>query len=266
MESTFTFSQISKINDLLPPGIMLDPQRTRRKRRRVGYTREPMRTLKRESGIGQDIGLKYGGKAALRCHRELQQLKRHEFAGPFLQPVDPVELGLPDYTTVIQVPMDLNTVEKNLKSGKYSNSNEFATDIRRIWLNSFRYNAYKSEMFYMTLEISSFFERQFKNLANMVFSTEDQAMKRNKETLKNYMTRPMSSGEKWLLANSLLHLPEKQKVFINKMIKLKSAENEEKVQTYIDSLPATACRLLEKYIKLSHQAARRRNTAPIYTV
>lgn len=86
-------------------------------------------------------------------------MKRHEFAGPFLQPVDPVELGLPDYTTVICTPMDLSTVEKNLKTGKYSNSNEFATDIRRIWLNSLRYNENSSDMFYMTLEISAFFER-----------------------------------------------------------------------------------------------------------
>jgi hypothetical protein len=50
--------------------------------------------------------------------------------------------------------MDLNQVERNLKAGKYSNSQEFATDIRRIWLNSFRYNAVGSDMFYMTLEMS----------------------------------------------------------------------------------------------------------------
>ena len=96
--------------------------------------------------------------------KELQKLKRHQFAGPFLHPVDPVALNLPQYTEVVQVPMDLGLVEKNLKDGKYNNSQEFATDIRRIWLNSFSYNECESEMFYMTLEITHYFEQLFRPL------------------------------------------------------------------------------------------------------
>jgi len=37
--------------------------------------------------------------------------------------------------------MDLGTAEIKLKNNEYQSVNQFAADIRKIWNNSFRYNA-----------------------------------------------------------------------------------------------------------------------------
>jgi hypothetical protein len=42
--------------------------------------------------------------------RSLRKLLRHRSAWPFIDPVDPVELNIPDYLTIIKEPMDLGTV------------------------------------------------------------------------------------------------------------------------------------------------------------
>ena len=44
------------------------------------------------------------------CERSLRKLLRHRSAWPFIDPVDPVELNIPDYLTIIKEPMDLGTV------------------------------------------------------------------------------------------------------------------------------------------------------------
>ena len=40
----------------------------------------------------------------------MQQMLNHKYAVPFLQPVDPVRDGAPDYFTRIKHPMDLGTI------------------------------------------------------------------------------------------------------------------------------------------------------------
>jgi len=45
------------------------------------------------------------------CSRLLEALINHDCSGPFLKPVDPVALEIPDYLTRIKTPMDLGTVK-----------------------------------------------------------------------------------------------------------------------------------------------------------
>lgn len=42
--------------------------------------------------------------------------------------------------------MDLNVVEKRLKNGDYSSSQEFVLDIRRIWEKSIKFRKESSEI------------------------------------------------------------------------------------------------------------------------
>lgn len=56
--------------------------------------------------------VKYGG-AFPECVKIIRQLMNHKFAGPFLEPVDPILLNVPDYHDVITNPMDLGTIEVN---------------------------------------------------------------------------------------------------------------------------------------------------------
>ena len=59
------------------------------------------------------------------CQRILKGLKRHREAGPFLLPVDPVALGIPDYLTVIKQPMDLGTISKKCDLNEYIGAEGF---------------------------------------------------------------------------------------------------------------------------------------------
>jgi len=99
-----------------------------------------------------------------KCYVILNKLKNHFFAGPFKNPVDVVALNIPDYLTIIKEPMDLSTVEKNLRSDKYGNPNQFGADVRKIWKNAMTYNAEGSEIYKMTTEISNYFEKIFKDV------------------------------------------------------------------------------------------------------
>ncbi|KAG8912758.1 Transcriptional activator spt7, partial [Tulasnella sp. 408] len=62
-----------------------------------------------------------------------------EHAEPFLKRVN--KAIAPDYYDVIKHPMDLGSMSKNIKSGKYKNKADFANDLNLIWDNCLTYNS-----------------------------------------------------------------------------------------------------------------------------
>lgn len=93
------------------------------------------------------------------CLKLIRRLKKEKIALSFLHPVDPVALQIPDYPSIILHPMDLTTVERKLMATEtrqaaadvgtpvdagvgaekisYGAPEEFASDVRMIWRNSF---------------------------------------------------------------------------------------------------------------------------------
>jgi bromodomain-containing factor 1 len=66
-------------------------------------------------------------------------------ARPFLKPVDPVALNIPDYLVIIQKPMDLLTIkvsprQNSLSANKYSSYEDFSSDFNLMLDNCRRYN------------------------------------------------------------------------------------------------------------------------------
>ena len=60
---------------------------------------------------------------------------------PFLYPVDPIAMNLPDYHLIVKSPMDLTTLRVRLSDGEYdTNMGAFFTDLELIWLNCQLYN------------------------------------------------------------------------------------------------------------------------------
>lgn len=108
--------------------------------------------------------LKNANEGLKKAFKILIALKKNLNAEPFLRPVDPIALNIPDYFTIIKEPMDLGTVEKNLLNGVYKSHLEFASDVRKIWSNSFLYNAKGSVVYYMTCEMSNLFEKLYKDV------------------------------------------------------------------------------------------------------
>lgn len=87
------------------------------------------------------------------CVSILKYIQRQPKGKPFLFPVDPVALGIPQYAEVVQHPMDVSTVFSKLERGEYSNppsvdnnpvtsmlQGPFRADIELIFDNAMLFN------------------------------------------------------------------------------------------------------------------------------
>lgn len=70
----------------------------------------------------------------------VSHLEAQDEAYPFLTPVDYKALNLADYPIVIKKPMDLSTVRKRIKTGRYNEYSDVLADLRLIWENCRTYN------------------------------------------------------------------------------------------------------------------------------
>uniref|UniRef100_A0A8D2KVF6 Bromodomain testis-specific protein n=1 Tax=Varanus komodoensis TaxID=61221 RepID=A0A8D2KVF6_VARKO len=98
------------------------------------------------------------------CNEILQELfsKEHiAYAWPFYKPVDVTALGLEDYHDVIKYPMDLGTIKKKMENREYKETQEFAADIRLMFMNCYRYNSPDHEVVAMARKLQDVFEMQF---------------------------------------------------------------------------------------------------------
>ncbi|TQS36079.1 hypothetical protein Golomagni_03481 [Golovinomyces magnicellulatus] len=91
---------------------------------------------------------------------ELQKARYGTISHPFMVPVDPVALGIPNYFAIIKKPMDISTVVKKLKDGVYLNANECEKDVRQIFINCYKYNPEGNPV----REMGESFEQVFNNL------------------------------------------------------------------------------------------------------
>eukprot|EP01114_Cavostelium_apophysatum_P000334 TRINITY_DN10314_c0_g1_i1.p1 TRINITY_DN10314_c0_g1~~TRINITY_DN10314_c0_g1_i1.p1 ORF type:complete len:730 (-),score=233.39 TRINITY_DN10314_c0_g1_i1:29-2218(-) len=80
------------------------------------------------------------------CKNIHRQLMKDEHAWPFLEPVDPIKLNIPDYFNVIDHPMDFGTIQKNLDEGRYLTLIEWIADERLVFQNAVTYNGKSSEV------------------------------------------------------------------------------------------------------------------------
>ncbi|GAU97486.1 hypothetical protein RvY_08770 [Ramazzottius varieornatus] len=70
----------------------------------------------------------------------LKPLWNSQMANPFKTPVDAVKLNLPDYHTIIKVPMDMGTIKKRLEQGFYSKAEQCIQDFKQMFSNCYTYN------------------------------------------------------------------------------------------------------------------------------
>ena len=66
--------------------------------------------------------------------------KRWHLNQPFLQPVDPVALNVPEYFQVIRQPMNLSIIQRKLASGGYEEAEQFAKDMDLMFTNCTTFN------------------------------------------------------------------------------------------------------------------------------
>ncbi|XP_056612929.1 bromodomain and WD repeat-containing protein 3 [Triplophysa dalaica] len=97
------------------------------------------------------------------CKRLLDYMFQCEDSEPFRNPVDRSEY--PDYTAIIDTPMDLGTVQKNLAEDCFENPTDVCKDTRLIFANAKAYTPNKrSKIYSMTLRLSAFFEESIRKI------------------------------------------------------------------------------------------------------
>ncbi|XP_029668063.1 homeotic protein female sterile-like isoform X4 [Formica exsecta] len=102
---------------------------------------------------------------ALKCCndilKELFAKKHSPYAWPFYKPVDAELLGLHDYHEIIKKPMDLGTVKTKMDNRQYKTAHEFASDVRLIFTNCYKYNPPDHDVVSMARKLQDIFEMRY---------------------------------------------------------------------------------------------------------
>ncbi|KAK1946999.1 Transcription factor GTE3 [Phytophthora citrophthora] len=129
-----------------------------------------------------------------KCLSILKGLMGNVKSAPFMAPVDPVALGIPDYFRVIKEPMDLGTIRNHLESGFYDSPSEFADHVRLTFRNAMLYNAAHSQVHIYARKLLDDFERRFKSL-NMKLSTKKNSDLKLKKGDTSYSSKKVRGGK-----------------------------------------------------------------------
>ncbi|KAM3925151.1 bromodomain-containing protein 4 isoform 2-T2 [Leptodactylus fuscus] len=93
--------------------------------------------------------------------REMFAKKHTAYAWPFYKPVDVEALGLHDYCDIIKHPMDLSTIKIKLDTMEYRDAQDFASDVRLMFSNCYKYNPPDHEVVAMARKLQDVFEMRF---------------------------------------------------------------------------------------------------------
>jgi Bromodomain/TAZ zinc finger len=117
-------------------------------------------------------------KLKAKCLETLKGLQTHHHGWVFNCPVDPVELGLPDYFDVIKQPMDLGSIQKRLENGAYHTIEEFESDVVLTFDNAMTYNENGSVVYTMANELKVKFAVDYQKLL-LQLEEEDKERRQN---------------------------------------------------------------------------------------
>ncbi|KAH0851591.1 hypothetical protein HID58_036884 [Brassica napus] len=106
-------------------------------------------------------GFGAGSKVFKNCSALLERLMKHKHGWVFNAPVDVKGLGLHDYFTIIEHPMDLGTVKSTLTNNMYNSPREFAEDVRLTFHNAMTYNPPGQDVHIMAQVLLQMFEERW---------------------------------------------------------------------------------------------------------
>lgn len=101
-------------------------------------------------------------KITQKCLSIIDKLMNDKFGWVFRDPVDPIELGIPDYFNVVKQPMDLSLVKKKLEDGMYEDFETFSRETKLIFENAILYNGEKSDVGDMARSMIAMFNKEIK--------------------------------------------------------------------------------------------------------
>ena len=150
------------------------------------------------------------------CVRILNLLKNSRTSWPFREPVDPVALGIPHYLDIVKEPMDLSTIENNLRTNQYVTPTQFHADVAKIITNSFTFNSSNPEFTKITSEFQAYYRKITADPTELPRIGQDPDSRSNNERRDKKIGRESSGdiggaitmGEKKDLSNNIKKLPK----------------------------------------------------------
>ena len=103
----------------------------------------------------------------------LERLMWCKEGGDFREPVDPVELGIPDYFDIIKTPMDFGTIQTRLRKEFYGSQEEFPPDMRLVFNNAKTYNPEGHDVWNAANTLSELFERQWAKITAVTSALDE---------------------------------------------------------------------------------------------
>jgi hypothetical protein len=85
------------------------------------------------------------------CRKITDKFIKSDLCLPFLEPVDPIRDGVPDYFTYVKEPMDLGTISYKLGSDSYTSPAQWKSDLMQVWKAAKLYNV-KGTTLYLLAE------------------------------------------------------------------------------------------------------------------
>lgn len=152
-------------------------KRTRKKKDKTPYAEVD---AAQEEGAKSEDDLSSSFEDQKKCYRILSMMMKHDFARPFLQPVDWVKFKIPDYPQVIKNPMDLGTIKKQLRDGTITDLEEFVAKMRLTFRNAKIFNPASNLIHKWAIALEKVFDRKLSTIDR----AHSQEMKKEHEKAK----------------------------------------------------------------------------------
>ncbi|XP_027507641.1 bromodomain testis-specific protein isoform X1 [Corapipo altera] len=191
--------------------------------------------------------------------KEMFSKKHAAYAWPFLKPVDAASFSTGENQGIAKCPTDLRTIKKKMDNFEYSDIQEFATDVRLMFMSCYKHNSPDHEIVAMARKLQDVFEMHFAKIPDEPVASAHlpQPVREMKEAYSSESSNDDSSEEKssedseeekrvhlaklqeqlkalhqqlWVLTKACLSRPEKKKG------KAKSEKRKNKEKAKIKSL------------------------------
>ncbi|KFW79303.1 Bromodomain testis-specific protein [Manacus vitellinus] len=191
--------------------------------------------------------------------KEMFSKKHAAYAWPFLKPVDGASFSTGENQGIAKCPTDLRTIKKKMDNFEYSDIQEFATDVRLMFMSCYKHNSPDHEIVAMARKLQDVFEMHFAKIPDEPVASAHlpQPVREMKEAYSSESSNDDSSEEKssedseeekrvhlaklqeqlkalhqqlWVLTKACLSRPEKKKG------KAKSEKRKNKEKAKIKSL------------------------------
>jgi len=104
-----------------------------------------------------------------KCKDVLKEMSKQVSAIYFLEAVDHVKLGIPDYPTIIKEPMDFGTIRVNLENQLYKSHEMFADHMRLVFKNAITYNVRRDNPVHIAArELADLFEDRYRIMVTQI--------------------------------------------------------------------------------------------------